>query len=154
MPRRRLPAAAWAGLLLAPQLRQRFCPLGHSGTSHLSISLIPGISVASLCRLLPAAAGPGLRLASRSASVRATRGSVGVRAETQYLTTAEEAKSLIDQGYTVLDVRDPTQYVRSHVSGSVHVPFFIVNEDQDLRECQSLDFFLFFLHTRNEQCRD
>jgi len=61
-----------------------------------------------------------------------------VRAETQYLTKAEEAKGLVEQGYTVLDVRDPTQFVRAHVTGSVHIPFFIVNEDQDLSEYQRL----------------
>ncbi|XP_065857015.1 rhodanese-like domain-containing protein 9, chloroplastic [Euphorbia lathyris] len=57
---------------------------------------------------------------------------LGIRAEVNYV-NADEAKKLVaDEGYSVLDVRDKTQYDRAHIKSSYHVPLFILNEDNDL----------------------
>ncbi|GBG72996.1 hypothetical protein CBR_g12715 [Chara braunii] len=46
--------------------------------------------------------------------------------------TPEEARALvIEEGYTVIDVRDNTQFERSHLRDSVHVPLFVENRDMD-----------------------
>lgn len=45
---------------------------------------------------------------------------------------AEEAKELIAEGYTVIDVRDKSQYNRAHIKSCYHVPLFIENQDNDL----------------------
>lgn len=45
----------------------------------------------------------------------------------------DEAKRLVDEeGYTVLDVRDKTQFDRAHIKSCHHVPLFIENNDNDL----------------------
>lgn len=46
---------------------------------------------------------------------------------------ADEAKNLVAvEGYTVLDVRDKTQFERAHIKQCYHVPLFIENQDNDL----------------------
>lgn len=55
-----------------------------------------------------------------------------IKAVVDYV-NAEEAKKLVTaEGYTVLDVRDKTQYNRAHIKACHHVPLFIENEDSDL----------------------
>lgn len=46
--------------------------------------------------------------------------------------SGDEAKRLVDEeGYTVLDVRDKTQFDRAHIKSCHHVPLFIENNDND-----------------------
>ncbi|CAB4286827.1 unnamed protein product [Prunus armeniaca] len=55
----------------------------------------------------------------------------GHRAKVNFV-TAEEAKELIAvDGYTVVDVRDKSQFERAHIKSCHHVPLFIANEDND-----------------------
>lgn len=62
------------------------------------------------------------------------RRSLKIKAEVNFV-NAEEAKKLIAvEGYAVLDVRDKSQYNRSHIKSCYHVPLFIENEDNDLGE--------------------
>lgn len=57
---------------------------------------------------------------------------LGIRAEVSFV-NAEEAKKLIAvEGYTILDVRDKSQYGRAHIKSCFHVPIFIENQDNDL----------------------
>lgn len=59
------------------------------------------------------------------------RRSLQIRAEINYV-NAEEAKNLIAaEGYSILDVRDRTQYERAHTKQCYHVPLFIENQDND-----------------------
>ncbi|KAL1818116.1 hypothetical protein DCAR_0522641 [Daucus carota subsp. sativus] len=53
-----------------------------------------------------------------------------VKAEVDFV-NAEEATKLVTQGYTVLDVRDRTQFERAHIKACKHVPLFIENKDND-----------------------
>lgn len=46
--------------------------------------------------------------------------------------SADEAKELIAEGYTVIDVRDKSQYDRAHIKSCYHVPLFIENQDNDI----------------------
>ena len=47
----------------------------------------------------------------------------------------DEAKKAVDsEGFKVVDVRDGTQFERSHIANAVHVPLFVVNEDTDIGE--------------------
>lgn len=59
-----------------------------------------------------------------------SRRGLAIRAEVNYV-SAEEAKELIAEGYTVLDVRDKSQFDRAHIKSCYHVPLFIENEDND-----------------------
>ncbi|MEI4889677.1 rhodanese-like domain-containing protein, partial [Klebsiella pneumoniae] len=54
-----------------------------------------------------------------------------IKAEVNFV-NADEAKKLIAEGYSILDVRDITQYERAHIKECKHVPFFIENKDNDL----------------------
>ncbi|XP_077215115.1 rhodanese/Cell cycle control phosphatase superfamily protein isoform X2 [Tasmannia lanceolata] len=55
-----------------------------------------------------------------------------IRAEVNFV-NGEEAKRLIgEEGYTVLDVRDRTQYDRARIKSCYHVPLFVENKDNDL----------------------
>lgn len=54
-----------------------------------------------------------------------------IKAEVKYV-NAEKAKELVEaDGYTVLDVRDKTQFVRAHIKSCSHVPLFVENKDND-----------------------
>jgi rhodanese-related sulfurtransferase len=45
----------------------------------------------------------------------------------------EAAKELVTkEGYTIVDIRDESQYKRSHIASSLHVPLFIENTDSDI----------------------
>ncbi|XP_002975300.2 rhodanese-like domain-containing protein 9, chloroplastic [Selaginella moellendorffii] len=45
----------------------------------------------------------------------------------------EEAKKLVtEEGYSVVDVRDKSQFDRAHIKPSTHVPLFTVNTDGDI----------------------
>ena len=60
------------------------------------------------------------------------RRALAIRAEVSFV-NPEEAKELIAvEGYTVLDVRDRTQFERAHIKSCVHVPLFIENKDNDI----------------------
>lgn len=44
-----------------------------------------------------------------------------------------EAKKLVaEEGYTVLDIRDRTQYEKAHIVPSTHIPVYIENTDNDI----------------------
>lgn len=59
------------------------------------------------------------------------RRALTIKAEVNFV-NAEEAKKLIAEGYSILDVRDITQYERAHIKECKHVPLFIENKDNDL----------------------
>ncbi|XP_020589418.1 rhodanese-like domain-containing protein 9, chloroplastic [Phalaenopsis equestris] len=55
-----------------------------------------------------------------------------ISAEVKYV-NGEEAKRLIDEeGYSILDIRDKTQYDRAHINSCRHIPLFIENNDNDI----------------------
>ncbi|KAG7958587.1 hypothetical protein I3843_10G027500 [Carya illinoinensis] len=59
------------------------------------------------------------------------RKNLNIKAEVSYV-NAEEAKKLIAvEEYTILDVRDKSQYDRAHIKSCYHVPLFIENQDND-----------------------
>lgn len=59
------------------------------------------------------------------------RRNVNIKAEVTYV-NADEAKKLIAvEGYTILDVRDSSQYNRAHIKSCYHVPLFVENQDND-----------------------
>lgn len=61
-----------------------------------------------------------------------------VSAGVQYV-DAEEAKQMVStEGYTIIDIRDGSQYDRSHITKSDHIPLFIANEDSDPGNSMSL----------------
>jgi len=54
-----------------------------------------------------------------------------VSAGVQYV-DADEAKQMVsNDGYKIIDIRDASQYDRSHITKSDHIPLFIANEDGD-----------------------
>lgn len=60
------------------------------------------------------------------------RRNLRIAAEVKFV-NAEEAKQLIaEEGYSVVDVRDKTQFERAHIKSSSHIPLFIYNEDNDI----------------------
>lgn len=62
------------------------------------------------------------------------RRNLRIAAEVRFV-NAEEAKELIAvEGYSVVDVRDKTQFERAHIKSCHHIPLFIQNEDNDLGE--------------------
>lgn len=67
----------------------------------------------------------------RGGTTRIFRTSLRVNAEIEYI-NAEEAKRLIaEEGYSIVDVRDRTQYERAHIRSCKHVPLFVENTDND-----------------------
>jgi rhodanese-related sulfurtransferase len=56
---------------------------------------------------------------------------VAVKAGVVPVGVEDAAKLVKEQGFSVVDVRDQTQFEKSHIKGSVHIPLFIVNEDTD-----------------------
>nr|AKM76369.1 rhodanese/cell cycle control phosphatase superfamily protein [California macrophylla] len=55
-----------------------------------------------------------------------------IRAEVKFV-KAEEAKQLVDtEGYSIVDVRDTSQFGRAHIKSCYHVPLFIENKDNDI----------------------
>lgn len=55
-----------------------------------------------------------------------------IAAEVKFV-NAEEAKELIAvEGYSVVDVREKTQFERAHIKSCYHIPLFIYNEDNDI----------------------
>nr|AKM76370.1 rhodanese/cell cycle control phosphatase superfamily protein [Erodium chrysanthum] len=55
-----------------------------------------------------------------------------IRAEVKYV-NAEEAKQLVStEGYSIVDVRDTSQFARAHIKSCYHVPLFIENKDNDV----------------------
>ncbi|XP_057438742.1 rhodanese-like domain-containing protein 9, chloroplastic [Lotus japonicus] len=59
------------------------------------------------------------------------RRSLTLKAEVKFV-NAEQAKELIAvDGYSVLDVRDITQFERAHIKSCYHVPLFVENKDND-----------------------
>nr|AKM76379.1 rhodanese/cell cycle control phosphatase superfamily protein [Hypseocharis bilobata] len=55
-----------------------------------------------------------------------------IKAEVNYV-NAEEAKQLIAvEGYSIVDVRDKSQFDRAHIKSCYHIPLFIENKDNDI----------------------
>ncbi|KAL2320841.1 hypothetical protein Fmac_029810 [Flemingia macrophylla] len=74
-------------------------------------------------------------LVLKTHNARAVPGSrrriLSIKAEVKYV-NAEKAKELVEvDGYTVLDVRDKTQFERAHIKSCCHVPLFVENKDND-----------------------
>ncbi|KAG6543180.1 hypothetical protein Mapa_015429 [Marchantia paleacea] len=58
---------------------------------------------------------------------------VGVASAEVKFVGVEEAKQMVEKdGYTILDIRDKSQYERSHIANCVHIPYFIENTDNDI----------------------
>ncbi|CAA0812710.1 Rhodanese-like domain-containing protein 9-chloroplastic [Striga hermonthica] len=55
-----------------------------------------------------------------------------IKAEVNFVDSDEAKKLIAVEGYTVVDVRDRTQFERAHIKGCYHVPLFIENKDNDL----------------------
>ncbi|KAH0451059.1 hypothetical protein IEQ34_021751 [Dendrobium chrysotoxum] len=54
-----------------------------------------------------------------------------IRAEVTYV-NGEDARRLVDEeGYSILDIRDKTQFDRAHIKSCRHIPLFIENNDND-----------------------
>lgn len=67
------------------------------------------------------------------------RRSLRIAAEVKFV-NAEEAKQLIaEEGYSVMDVRDKTQFERAHIKSCSHIPLFIYNEDNDIGKNYNLN---------------
>lgn len=54
-----------------------------------------------------------------------------IRAEVNYVSPKEAKRLITEEGYTILDVRDKTQFDRAHIKSCYHVPIFIENNDGD-----------------------
>jgi len=61
----------------------------------------------------------------------AVKRACSVRAEIKYVDVKEAKKVVDEEGYTILDVRDETQYEKARITAAKHVPFFVVNNDMD-----------------------
>ena len=55
-----------------------------------------------------------------------------VRAGIESFSVSEAVKAVNEDGYKVLDVRDKLQHDRARIVGSVHVPLFVENTDNDI----------------------
>lgn len=55
-----------------------------------------------------------------------------VRAEVRFVNGDEAKRLVVEEGYTILDIRDKTQYDRAHIKSCSHVPLFVENKDNDL----------------------
>ncbi|KAH9303342.1 hypothetical protein KI387_014925, partial [Taxus chinensis] len=55
-----------------------------------------------------------------------------IRAEVKFVNPDEAKRLVSEDGYTILDIRDKTQYERAHIKSCYHVPLFIENNDSDL----------------------
>lgn len=74
------------------------------------------------------------------------RRSLRIAAELKFV-NAEEAKQLIaEEGYSVVDVRDKTQFERAHIKSCSHIPLFIYNEDNDIGKHSSLNLNILCLY--------
>ncbi|GAB2295498.1 Rhodanese-like domain-containing protein 9, chloroplastic [Dionaea muscipula] len=54
-----------------------------------------------------------------------------IRAEIKYVNANEAKELLAVEGFSVVDVRDKTQFSRAHIKSSYHAPLFIENQDND-----------------------
>ncbi|KAK4485377.1 hypothetical protein RD792_008016 [Penstemon davidsonii] len=54
-----------------------------------------------------------------------------IKAEVNFVDSKEAKKLIAVEEYAVLDVRDRTQFERSHIKDCYHVPLFIENKDND-----------------------
>lgn len=61
-----------------------------------------------------------------------------IKAEVKYVDGVEAKKLVAEEGYTVLDIRDRTQYEKAHIVPSTHIPVYIENTDNDLSNYLSL----------------
>ncbi|XP_073002892.1 rhodanese-like domain-containing protein 9, chloroplastic [Typha latifolia] len=55
-----------------------------------------------------------------------------IRAEVDFVNGEEAKRLVVEEGYTVLDVRDKTQYERAHIKSCYHAPLFVENNDNDI----------------------
>ncbi|KAI9077281.1 hypothetical protein K1719_040725 [Acacia pycnantha] len=59
------------------------------------------------------------------------RRSLTIKAEVKYVNAGEAKELIAVEGYTILDVRDKTQFDRAHIKSCYHVPLFVENKDND-----------------------
>ncbi|XP_051150285.1 rhodanese-like domain-containing protein 9, chloroplastic [Andrographis paniculata] len=77
--------------------------------------------------------GRTLTLAGRQQSNRRRgRSCLVVKAEVSFVNSEDAKKLVAAEGYSILDVRDRTQFERAHIKDCYHVPLFIENKDNDL----------------------
>lgn len=62
---------------------------------------------------------------------------LNIKAEVNYVNTEEAKKLIAVDEYTILDVRDKSQYDRAHIKACSHVPLFIENQDNDFGKLSS-----------------
>ncbi|KAL3700816.1 hypothetical protein R1sor_018838 [Riccia sorocarpa] len=128
---RSMAASACNGILACDQI-----------TSSLTTPVADVSSSSSRCRIVSLGARSRSITQLRSSSVgfrrrkiaqrRLPAWALSTRAEVQFV-SVEEAKEMVEKdGYKILDIRDKTQYERSHIPSSVHVPYFIENTDSDI----------------------
>ncbi|XP_031286992.1 rhodanese-like domain-containing protein 9, chloroplastic, partial [Pistacia vera] len=60
------------------------------------------------------------------------RRNLKLRAEVNYVNDEEAKKLVAVEGYTVVDVRDKSQFDRAHIKSCYHMPLFIENKDSDI----------------------
>ncbi|KAH7423549.1 hypothetical protein KP509_12G060800 [Ceratopteris richardii] len=57
---------------------------------------------------------------------------LNIRSEVKYVDGLEAKRLVSEEGYTVLDIRDRTQYEKAHIVPSTHIPVYIENTDNDI----------------------
>ncbi|KAL5983307.1 Rhodanese-like domain-containing protein 9, chloroplastic [Asimina triloba] len=67
-----------------------------------------------------------------AASLKLRNRRTSIRAEVNFVDGDEARRLVAEEGYAILDVRDGTQYDRSHIKSCYHVPLFVENKDNDL----------------------
>jgi len=64
-------------------------------------------------------------------SNRASR--LGVRAKIDYVPAAKVEKLVLEDGYTLVDIRDSIQYDRSHFKNSEYIPLYVPDNGTDFQ---------------------
>ncbi|KAL6001363.1 Rhodanese-like domain-containing protein 9, chloroplastic [Asimina triloba] len=67
-----------------------------------------------------------------AASLKLRNRRASIRAEVNFVDGDEARRLVAEEGYAILDIRDRTQYDRSHIKSCYHVPLFVENKDNDL----------------------
>eukprot|EP00245_Coleochaete_scutata_P017861 TRINITY_DN8_c0_g1_i1.p1 TRINITY_DN8_c0_g1~~TRINITY_DN8_c0_g1_i1.p1 ORF type:complete len:263 (+),score=50.12 TRINITY_DN8_c0_g1_i1:64-852(+) len=97
--------------------------------SPVSFRLKPASGLTGLT--LRSLAGPARKQQAHRLSISASISSPVAASEGVQYVDAEQAKQLVEDGYTILDVRDNSQYNRSFIPSCVHVPMYVDNNDMD-----------------------
>ncbi|KAJ7529101.1 hypothetical protein O6H91_15G033900 [Diphasiastrum complanatum] len=106
--------------------------LGHAISGHLSI---PSTALSSpLLLLLPHSRlrTPSCFQSRKVYLLQKSKRCQGARAKVNFVDGQEAKRLATEEGYTILDIRDNSQYDRAHIPSSVHVPLFIDNNDNDI----------------------